>query len=87
MTSKMGDVAMDLAGAAETVKEWWSKLYAQYHEKGWGAESILLEKLVYLFHLDYDSTSDYVRQFRSLSQRLSTMWRVCENFVASLSTI
>ncbi len=46
MTSKMGDAAMDLAGGAEIVKELWSRLYAQYHEKRWGTESIIFEKLL-----------------------------------------
>lgn len=41
MTSKMGDAAIHLADGAETVKELWSRLYLQYHKKGWGAESIL----------------------------------------------
>lgn len=50
MTSKMGDAAMDLADGAETVKELLSRLYLQYHEKGWGAESILFQKLVHLHH-------------------------------------
>ena len=34
MTSKMGDAAMDLADGAETVKELWSCLCLQYHDKG-----------------------------------------------------
>lgn len=80
MTSKMGDAAMDLAGGAETVKELWSRLYAQYHEKRWGAESILFEKLVQLRHSDCESTGDYIGKFRSLSQRLSNMGRACENW-------
>lgn len=48
MTSKMGDAAIDLVNGAETVKELWSRLYLQYHKKGWGAESILFQKLVQL---------------------------------------
>ena len=33
MTIKMGDVAIDFAGGAGTVKEFWSRLYTQYHIK------------------------------------------------------
>lgn len=80
MTSKMDDATMDLAGGTETVKKLWSRLYAQYHEKGWGAESILFEKLVQLRHSDCESTGDYIGKFRSLSQRLSNMGRACKNW-------
>lgn len=48
MTSKMKDVAMDLIGGANTVKKLWSRLNSQYHEKRWGAKSILFGKLVHL---------------------------------------
>lgn len=40
MTSKMGDAAIDPDTGVETVKELWSRLLAQYHEKRWGVESI-----------------------------------------------
>ena len=80
ITSKMSDAAMDLAGGAETVKELWSRLYSQYHEKRWGAKSILFEKLVKLCHSDCESTTDYIGKFGSLSQRLSNMERACENW-------
>lgn len=33
ITSKMGDVAIDLADVADTIKELWLKLHSQYHEK------------------------------------------------------
>lgn len=33
MTSKMGDAVRDLATGAEIVKELWSRLLTQYHEK------------------------------------------------------
>lgn len=33
MTIKMGDVVMNLANGAETVRELWSCLYLQYYEK------------------------------------------------------
>ncbi len=80
MTSKINDAAMDLAGGAETGKELWSRLYAKYHEKGWGAESIFFEKLVQLRHSDCESTGDYIGKFCSFSQRLSNMGRACENW-------
>ncbi len=80
MTSKMGDAAMDLAGAGETVKELWSRLYAQYHKKRWGTKSILFEKLVQLRHSDCKSPSDYIEKFHSLSQRLSNIRRACKNW-------
>lgn len=51
ITSKMGDVAMDLAG-----KELWSRALAQYYEKRWGAKYIFFEKLVQLRHSDCEST-------------------------------
>lgn len=46
----MGDAATDLADGAETVKELWSRPYLQYYKKGWGAESILFQRLVHLRH-------------------------------------
>ena len=79
MTSKIGDAAIDLAGGAETVKELWSRLYTRYHEKRWGANSILIEKLVPHRHSDYESTGDYIGKFRNFSQHLSNMRRACEN--------
>lgn len=54
---------MELGGGVEAVKELWSRLYAQYHEKGWGVESILFEKLIQLRHSDCESTSDYIENF------------------------
>ncbi len=80
MTSKKGDTAMDFAGGAETIKELWSRLYAQYHEKVLGAESILFEKLVQLRHSDCESTGDYIGKFCSLSQPLSNVGLAFENW-------
>lgn len=81
MTSKMGDAAIDLATGAKTVKELWSRLLTQYHEKGWGAESILFQKLVYLKHSDCENTGDYIGKLRGMSQCLANMGRVCPNWV------
>lgn len=81
MTSKMGDAAMDLATSAETVKELWLRLLTQYHEKGWGAESILFQKLVYLRHSDCENTRDYIGKLRGISQRLANIGQVCPNWV------
>lgn len=80
MTSKMGDAAIDLTDGADTVKELWSRLYSQYHEKGWGAESILFQKLVRFRHSDCEGIGDYVGKLCGLSQRLANMGRVCENW-------
>lgn len=33
ITSKMGDVAMDLADSTDTVNKLWLRLHSQYHEK------------------------------------------------------
>ena len=78
--SKMGDTAMDFTGEVETVKELWSQLYSQYHEKRWGADSILFEKFLYLCHSDCESPSDYIEKFCSFSQRLSNMRLVYKNW-------
>lgn len=79
MTSKMGDAVMDLATSADTVKELWSRLLTQYHEKGWGAESILFQKLIHLRHSDYQNIEDYISQLCEMSQRLANMRQVCLN--------
>ena len=80
ITSNMGDAAMVVPGGAKTVKELWSRFYAQYHEKSWDAETILFEKLVQLCHSDCESTGDYIGKFRICSQCLSNMGRACKNW-------
>lgn len=56
ITSKMVDAAMDLTSGAERVEELWSRLLAQYHEKEWGAESILFQRLVHQEYSDCENT-------------------------------
>lgn len=80
MTSKIGDTTMDLAGGADTVKELWSRLHSQYHEKGWGAKSILFKKLVHLRYADCKGTGDYIGKFHALSQRLANIRRIYKNW-------
>lgn len=81
MTSMMGDTDMDLTDGVDTVKELWSWLsYSHYHVKGWGAKSILFQKLVRLRHSDCEGIGTYVRKLPGLTQRLTgKMGRVCGN--------
>lgn len=81
MTSKMGDAVMDLATGIETMKKLWLRLLTQYHKKGWGAESILFQKLVYLRHSDCKNSGDYIGKLRGISQRLANMEQICPNWV------
>ena len=80
MTSKMGDVAIDLADGADKVKELWSRLHFQYHKKRWGVKSILFKKFFYLRHANCKKTGDYIKKFHELSQRLANMGHICENW-------
>lgn len=85
MTSMVGDTDMDLTDGFDTVKEvkeLWSWLsYSQYHVKGWGAESILFQKLVRLRHSDCEGIGNYVRNLPGLTQRLAgNMGCVCGNW-------
>lgn len=60
MTNKMGDAAIDLATGANMVKELWSRLLTQYHERRWGVKLNFFQKLVHLRHSDCESIGDYI---------------------------
>ena len=79
MTNRIADGPMDVAVGATTIKEMWTQLYYQYHEVGWGAESILLRELVNLQQSECDNTDSYVAKFRALYLHLSNMGRKFDN--------
>lgn len=63
MTNRMADGPMDVAVGATTIKEMWTRLYDQYHEVGWRAESILFRELVSLRQSECEDTNNYVAKF------------------------
>ncbi len=81
MTNWMADGPMDVEVGATTIKEMWTRLYDQYHEVGWGAESILFRELVSLKQSECEDSDSYVPKFRSLYLRLSNMGRKLDNWI------
>ena len=81
MTNRMADGPMDVAVGATTIKEMWTRLYDQYHEVGWGAESILFSELVSLRQSECEHTDSYVAEFRALYLCLSNMGRKLDNWI------
>lgn len=57
------------------------RLLALYHENGWGAVSILFQKLVYPRHLDCENTADNVGEPCPMSQHLANMGQIGPNWV------
>ena len=79
MTNWMANGPMDVEVGATTMKEMWTRLYDQYYEVGWGAESILFPELVSPKQSECEDTNSYVAKFRSLYLRLSNMGRKLDN--------
>lgn len=70
---KIKDIAINLTISIKTVKEFWLKLFTQYHEKSWKTEFILFQKLIYLKYLDYENIENYIDKFYEISQRLANL--------------
>ncbi|MCJ1348207.1 hypothetical protein MMC31_006438 [Peltigera leucophlebia] len=85
MTNRMADDPMDVAVGATTIKEMWTRLYDQYHEVGWGAESILFRELVSLRQSECEDTDSYVAKFRALYLCLSNMGRKLDNWILAIT--
>lgn len=81
LTNGMADGLVDVAVGASIIKEMWTRLYDQYHEVGWAAESILFRELVSLRQSECDNTDSYVAKFQALYLRLSNMGRKLDNWI------
>lgn len=81
MTNRMVDRPMDVAVGATTIKEMWTRLYDQYREVGWGAESILFKELVSSRQPECENTDSYVAKFRALYFCLSNMDKKLDNWI------